>query len=206
MSKMLKLLNKAKKSEDDQWGIEENQHQASHQNTNNLLAVVGNEVDAHYKDAVNHEDMDDHIDRDAISFKARLAVPILAIALTMAVFSLFLSYKALARVKDNQFHAMNLKKHEQKFTIIENVLTEIQEREVMELSKLKAELKLVLSDIKLQKDEIEEMVIDHNTLKVVVDDLRVTDRLLLDKYISLNQGVKDIGHQITQKIQEGRNL
>lgn len=110
------------------------------------------------------------------------------------------SMKILARLKDSEIISASLleslKKQENELQNLQALITEQNKEELARMDGLKAQVKEVKIAIRDREVELEDLTFAHNTLKSSVEDsiedLKISNKLMMDKHILLNDKVKKI--------------
>lgn len=110
------------------------------------------------------------------------------------------SARILARLEDSEDISASLletlKKQDGETRDLQALMTQQSEEELARVDDLKGQLKDLRIVLREKEHEIEEMIIARNSLKSLledsVDDLKIADRLMRQKYVELSDKVKKI--------------
>jgi len=205
MSKMLKLLQKANHLRQDSYTMAVDDSSLA---MNEALAQ--NEKDTNgYENGQNTENGSNgyHYAAAASSLQSQASIILIVIAIVLGFSALLISYKALAGIQSGYEIYHNLRQvtelQEEKIGELKSELTYFKQAELENMNSLQASLDEANVSLKQNMSEFNDLFVDFKILKVLVDDLKTTDRLILDKTISLNGIVKKLNSKILEQ-EEGR--
>lgn len=183
MSKMIRLLKKANQARETQ---------------NNMFGVNAEPIDNGYE-AINNAS--NSSDQSLAAYK--LTVILMVFVVFVAVASLYVSFKAIVQLQKSQEVSAQLisglELRDFKINTLEHALLGVQTKSNEKLTSLNAEVERLSSVVKQKEissqeaeEKLQELYGKYQAIKDSNEDMRATNRLILQKYINLNQEVKEL--------------
>jgi len=199
MSKMVKLLKKAENFKHDSF---------SSNIKSDETAKNFNEAPPGAIPDVMKQSFEQNVDGDQYSLNGqeeipysghRISLALMTLVVMVALASLFVSSQALRELRKSRAAALMMmeKINSQKNTLKGLALSvkEIKGTDLVKIESIHKQLSHLTENQSMKDNELVNLIIDQNIMEVVVQDLKITDRLLLNKFITLNENVQEISRK-----------
>jgi len=198
MSKMLKLLHKAQAIKDD----------------GHMMAILGSGAAVHPTNDIRQEFFhteysSNHTEETSVppdpmtgvlggGNHFTMIITSLMTCLAMAAFVLsMVTFQHVRTKEENILSVMSHnKQNEKKLNEVQKSILNLQKQQGANWEAMSVELSEILDNMESTEISFQELETQEQLLKMMTDDLKVTDRLILDKIIALNGEVKEVKQQM----------